>query len=162
MLQICSRNASPGGGASSKAAFLADPVARWHCSCLSSAIFDTSHRTRHAREDAAKLDQLCKNGTGMHQQQDYASAAMQCFIHSGGGHPKAWPDMKILSIISRSFTQRICIVTCHKVQNEKLLIPQVLQLLGGKFMDLASRDVAADNLYESCVVFAQVADTSDE
>lgn len=39
---------------------------------------------------------------------------------------------------------------------------QVLQLLGDNFKGLASRDIAADNLYEACVVFAQVADTSDE
>lgn len=39
---------------------------------------------------------------------------------------------------------------------------QVLQLLQDKFKDLNTTEIAADNLYEACVVFAQVADTADE
>ena len=41
-------------------------------------------------------------------------------------------------------------------------IMQLLQLLGDRFKGLDAQEVAADDLYESCVVFANVADTSDE
>lgn len=57
----------------------------------------------------------------------------------------------------------ICLIDLpmHEIRMFTQLPLQLLQLLSDRFRDLDGREVEADTLLASCVVFANIADTSD-
>lgn len=72
-----------------------------------------------------------------------------------------YSEVMILPFQSRSTLQASLPVHQH-LHLQIWLSLQLLQTLAEKFTELAKQEVAADNLYEACIAFAQVSDTSDE